>query len=90
MDIIRKAFLSNVDDIYRLADDYAKRFDARVAVKHTSTRGYFLSLPAEAASDLPDIFVQPVKAGRNIHCSTEEVSRDACLGCGSETHASFR
>ena len=73
MDVIRKAFLANVDDIYRLADEYAETFGIKVAVKETSSRGYYLAIPEEVASDLPQVFIQPVKSGRFIYCTTEEV-----------------
>lgn len=73
MDILRKAFLANVDDIYRLADEYAEKYGLVVSVKETTARGYYLSIPSYAAADLPSIFIQPVKSGRFIHCSTEEV-----------------
>jgi DNA mismatch repair protein MSH4 len=74
MDILRKAFLANVDDIYRLADEYAETYDISVQVKETSARGYYLSVSVELGLDLPQIFIQPVKNGRAIHCTTEEVS----------------
>lgn len=73
MDILRKAFLANVDDIYRLADEYAETYGISVQVKETSTRGYSLSVSADLGLDLPQIFIQPVKNGRFIHCTTEEV-----------------
>ncbi len=74
MDILRKAFLANVDDIYRLADEYAESYGITVAVKETTGRGYYLSIPLEFASSLPNICIQPVKSGRFIHCTTEEVN----------------
>ena len=74
MDILRKAFLANVDDIYRLADEYAESYGVTVAVKETAGRGYYLSIPLEFASSLPNICIQPVKSGRFIHCTTEEVN----------------
>ena len=74
MDVLRKAFLANVDDIYRLADEYAQTYDINVQVKETASRGYYLSVSAELGLDLPEIFIQPVKNGRFIHCTTEEVS----------------
>jgi DNA mismatch repair protein MSH4 len=74
MDILRKAFLANVDDIYRLADEYAETYDISVQVKETTARGYYLSVSADLGLDLPQIFIQPVKNGRFIHCTTEEVS----------------
>ncbi|KAL7533091.1 hypothetical protein ACHAXR_005033, partial [Thalassiosira sp. AJA248-18] len=73
MDVLRKAFLANVDDIYRLADEYAEAHDINVNVKETSSRGYYLSVSADLGMDLPQIFIQPVKNGRFIHCTTEEV-----------------
>jgi DNA mismatch repair ATPase MutS len=69
-----KAFLSNVDDIYKKADDYAEVHGiSHVAVKFSTARGYYLSLPMEMASNLPNEFIQPTKSGKFIHCSTEEV-----------------
>ena len=69
-----KAFLSNVDDIYRKADEYAEvNGISHVAVKYSAARGYHLSLPLEMASNLPNEFIQPSKSGRYILCTTEEV-----------------
>ncbi len=73
LDVVRKAFLANVDDIYRLADSYAEKHNITVAVKETAARGYYLSIPASFAHNLPKIFIQPVKSGRFVHCTTEEV-----------------
>jgi DNA mismatch repair ATPase MutS len=74
MDILRKAFLANIDDIFRLADEYSQQYDGMtVAVRETSTRGYYLSIPESYISELPPIFIQPVKNGRFIQCTTEEV-----------------
>ena len=73
MDVLRKAFLANVDDIYRLADEYSETYDINVQVKETASRGYYLSVSADLVHNLPQIFIQPVKSGRFIHCTTEEV-----------------
>jgi DNA mismatch repair protein MSH4 len=73
MDVLRKAFLANVDDIYRLADEYSEEYDINVHVKETSSRGYYLSVSADLVHNLPQVFIQPVKSGRFIHCTTEEV-----------------
>ena len=74
MDVLRKAFLANVDDIYRLADEYAEELGIHISVKETSNRGYYLSVPGDVANDMPAILIQPVRSGRFIHCTTEEVS----------------
>lgn len=73
MEIIRKAFLANVDDIYKKADEYAEIHGMHVSVRYTSTRGYYLSVPADMAAGLPNIFIQPIKSGNHIYCTTEEV-----------------
>lgn len=73
MDIIREAFLRNVDDIYRIADEYRERYGITVTVKFSGARGYFLSLPGDVESTLPNEFIQPGKSGKNIHCTTEEI-----------------
>ena len=73
MDVLRKAFLQNVDDIHAKADDYAESHGVHVTVKYSTARGYYLSLPAEMAPTLPTIFIQPTKSGNSIHCTTEEV-----------------
>ena len=73
MDILRKAFLSNVDDIYKNADAYAEVHGIHVAVRFSTARGYYLALPVAMASDLPKEFIQPTKSGKYIHCSTTEV-----------------
>ena len=74
MDVLRKAFLANVDDIYRLADEYTETLGFNVRVKETSSRGYYLCVPGDISSNLPSIFIQPVKSGKFINCTTEEVS----------------
>lgn len=89
MDILRKAFLANVDDIYRLADEYAEKYGLVISVKETTARGYYLSIPSYAAADLPSIFIQPVKSGRFIHCSTEEVRNLLDFMCKLATFGLF-
>ena len=73
MDVLRRAFLSNVDDIYKKADEYAEVHGFHVSVKYSTARGYFLSVPSEIASTLPQEFILPAKCGNCIHCTTEEV-----------------
>jgi len=74
LSVLRKAYLSNVDDIYKKADEYAELHSMHVNVRYTSSRGYFLSVPASHASDLPEEFLHPTKSGRTITCTTKEIS----------------
>jgi DNA mismatch repair protein MSH4 len=73
LDVLRKAFLSNVDDIYKKADEYAETYKIHVNVRYATSRGYYLSLPGETESTLPKIFIQPAKRANSINCTTEEV-----------------
>lgn len=73
MDILRKAFLANVDDIYKKADEYAEVHGIHVSVRYSRARGYYLSIPASLSPELPNVFIQPAKCGKHIHCTTEEV-----------------
>ena len=74
MTLLRRAFLSNVNDIYRKADEYAEAYNMRVTVKYSTARGYFLAVPREIGTDLPMAFQQPSVSGQHIHCTTEEVT----------------
>ena len=72
IDILRKAYLKNVDDIYKSADEYAEKYGVLVKVKHGSARGYYLSV---TTTELPEIFVQPIRgrSPNNYLCTTEEI-----------------
>jgi DNA mismatch repair protein MSH4 len=74
MSVLRKAFLANVDDIYKKADEYAEVYGFQVSVRYSSGRGYYLSVPADVAMNLPQVFLQPAKSGRFVNCTTEEIS----------------
>jgi len=74
MSILRKAFLANVDDIYKKADEYAEVYGLQVIVKYTASRGYFVAVPSDVGPDLPSIFLQPAVNGRYINCTTEEIT----------------
>ena len=56
-----QAFLSNIDDIYNLADHYSSTHNLPVSVKKTTQRGYYLQIPQEYQNDLPEIFILPVR-----------------------------
>jgi len=74
MTILRQAFLSNVDDIYKKADEYAEIHNIPVHVRHSVQRGYYLAIPAANATNLPNTFLQASKTNRFITCTTEEIS----------------
>jgi DNA mismatch repair protein MSH4 len=74
MSVLRRAFLANVDDIYKKADQYAEVYGLQVSVRYSTSRGYFLSVPAEVGTDLPQVFLQPSISRRCIACTTEEIN----------------
>lgn len=85
LDLARKSFLQNVEDIYSLAEQYSRQFNiTSVKVVYTASRGYHLSLPSPKSSGqgtaategeyLPPIFIQAVLSKKTIACTTEEVS----------------
>jgi len=74
MSLLRRAFLSNVDDIYKKADEYAEVYGITAAVRYSNGRGYYLAIPADSEVDMPEIFLQPSKSGRFINCTTEEIT----------------
>ena len=72
--LLRKSFLANVDDIYKKADEYAEMYGITVVVRYNASRGYFLSIPSDQASTLPDVFRQATLSGRFLNCTTEEIA----------------
>lgn len=74
MSVLRKAFLANVDDIYKKADEYAEVYGISVSVRYSTSRGYYLAVPVSVGTDLPQVFLQPAKSGRFINCTTEEIT----------------
>jgi DNA mismatch repair protein MSH4 len=74
MSILRKAFLGNVDDIYRKADEYAEVYGIQVSVRYSNGRGYYLALPSELETEIPSVFLLPAKSGRFINCTTAEIT----------------
>jgi DNA mismatch repair protein MSH4 len=74
MSIMRRAYLANVDDIYKQADACAELYNIQVTVRYTTARGYFLAVPVCDGADLPLELLHPTKIGRSITCTTKEVA----------------
>ena len=55
----------------QLAENYSMQFGTAIKVSHSTSRGYFLSVPA-GLDPLPALFTQAVLNKRTISCSTEE------------------
>ena len=58
------------------AESYAAELDAPVKVSYSSSRGYFLTIPASAcdADQLPAAFTRAVLHAKTVSCTTEVVS----------------
>ena len=55
----------------QLAASYSQQFGVPIKVSHSTSRGFFLSVPS-ALDPLPPGFTQAVLNKRTISCSTEE------------------
>jgi DNA mismatch repair protein MSH4 len=73
LDVARKSFIQHVEDIYKLAEDYSKNFNISVKVVFSSSRGYYLSIPADV-DPLPPVFNQAVSNKKSISCTTLDVA----------------
>jgi DNA mismatch repair protein MSH4 len=73
LDLARKTYLQAVEDIYKLAETYSTQFDVAIKVLFSSSRGYYLQVPAKM-SPLPQGFTQAVLNKSSISCSTEELT----------------
>lgn len=57
----------------QLAAAYSQQYGVPIKVSHSTSRGYFLSVPS-ALDPLPAGFTQAVLNKRTISCSTEELT----------------
>ena len=62
-----------MEDIYALAESYARTHGCPIKIVHNQTRGYYLSV-SSSLKPLPDMFVQPVQNRKTVSCSTEELT----------------
>ena len=60
-----------ISNLLQLAEAYSLEHAVPIKVSHSSSRGYFLSVPA-SLDPLPACFTQAVLNRRTISCSTEE------------------
>jgi DNA mismatch repair protein MSH4 len=74
--ILRRAYVANVDEIYKAADEMAERLELPVAVRYTASKGYCLSVPATAfaTTDLPPDLLHPTRSGRTIVFETLRIA----------------
>ncbi|KAI4377917.1 hypothetical protein MLD38_015473 [Melastoma candidum] len=76
LDIARRSFCDTSEAIHNLANKYREEFKlSNLKLPFNNRHGFYLSIPhKDVQGKLPDKFIQVVKHGNNIHCSTLELA----------------
>ncbi|KAL7123430.1 hypothetical protein ACP275_01G104000 [Erythranthe tilingii] len=76
LDIARRSFCDTSEAIYNLASKYRKDFKVpNLKIPYNNRQGFYFSIPQkDTQGKLPSKFIQVVKHGNNIHCSSLELA----------------
>uniref|UniRef100_A0A2N9F3V5 DNA mismatch repair proteins mutS family domain-containing protein n=1 Tax=Fagus sylvatica TaxID=28930 RepID=A0A2N9F3V5_FAGSY len=76
LDIARRSFCDTSEAIHNLANKYREDFKLpNLKLPFNSRQGFYFSIPQkDIQGKLPSKFIQVLKHGNNIHCSTLELS----------------
>ncbi|XP_068635149.1 DNA mismatch repair protein MSH4 [Aristolochia californica] len=76
LDVARRTFCDTSEAIYNLASKYREEFKLQnLKMPFNSRQGFCFSIPEkDVKGKLPDKFIQVVKQGKNIRCSTLELA----------------
>ncbi|KAK4843610.1 hypothetical protein QYF36_010532 [Acer negundo] len=76
LDIARRSFCDTSEAIHSLATKYREDFKmANLKLPFNNRQGFYFSIPQkDVQGKLPNKFIQVVKHGNNIHCSTLELA----------------
>ena len=77
LDVARKTFSDNIEDICSLADTLSAEHSLDCRVAFSIRRGYHLTLPRRSQADdeaLPEVFIVPVAYKKTIACTTEDLA----------------
>ncbi|KAL8137932.1 hypothetical protein V2J09_003933 [Rumex salicifolius] len=76
LDIARRTFCDTSEAIYNLANKYREEYGLQnLKIPFNNRQGFYFSIPLkDVQGKLPDKFIQVVKHGNNIHCSTLELA----------------
>ncbi|KAL8552795.1 hypothetical protein ACS0TY_001467 [Phlomoides rotata] len=76
LDIARRSFCDTSEAIYNLANKYRENFKLpNLKIPYNSRQGFYFSIPQkDTQGKLPSNFIQVIKHGNNIHCSSLELA----------------
>ncbi|KAI7987829.1 DNA mismatch repair protein MSH4 [Camellia lanceoleosa] len=76
LDIARRSFCDISEAIHKLANQYREDFKVpNLKIPFNKRQGFYFSIPQkDIQGKLPSKFIQVVKHGNNIHCSTLELA----------------
>ncbi|KAK6947560.1 DNA mismatch repair protein MutS, C-terminal [Dillenia turbinata] len=76
LDIARRSFCDTSQAIHNLANKYRQDFSLQnLKIPFNNRQGFYFSIPQkDIKGRLPNKFIQVVKHGNNIHCSTLELA----------------
>ncbi|CAO2819470.1 unnamed protein product [Amaranthus hypochondriacus] len=76
LDVARRTFCDTSEAIHKLTNKYREDFKLpNLKLPFNNRQGFYLSIPQkEVQGKLPSKFIQVVKHGNNLHCSTLELA----------------
>ncbi|KAB2054008.1 hypothetical protein ES319_A12G225800v1 [Gossypium barbadense] len=76
LDIARRSFCDTSEAIHNLANKYREEYKLpNLKLPFNNRRGFYFSIPhKDIQGKLPSKFIQVVKHGNNVHCSTLELA----------------
>ncbi|KAF5193005.1 Dna mismatch repair protein muts [Thalictrum thalictroides] len=76
LDVARRSFCDSSEAIHNLANKYREEFQLpNLKIPFNNRQGFYLSIPHKDINGrLPGKFIQVLKHGNNVHCSTLELA----------------
>ncbi|XP_020084486.1 DNA mismatch repair protein MSH4 isoform X2 [Ananas comosus] len=76
LDVARRSFCDTSEAIHNLANKYREEFNLpNLKIPYNNRQGFYFSIPQKDTSGkLPNTFIQVMKHGKNIHCSSFELA----------------
>ncbi|KAJ3675546.1 hypothetical protein LUZ60_004588 [Juncus effusus] len=76
LDVARQSFCDTTQAIHDLANKYREEFNMpNLKIPYNNRQGFYFSIPnKDISGKLPNKFIQVVKHGKNMHCSSFELA----------------
>ncbi|XP_010933638.1 DNA mismatch repair protein MSH4 [Elaeis guineensis] len=76
LDVARRSFCDMSEAIHNLANKYREEFKLpNLKIPYNNRQGFYFSIPLrDVNGKLPDKFIQVMKHGKNMHCSSFELA----------------